>query len=37
VELLVVPGEGHGIVQEKNRKVLYERLDAFLAKNLPTT
>lgn len=37
VELLMVPGEGHGFVQERSVKLLYERLDAFLAKNLPTS
>jgi dipeptidyl aminopeptidase/acylaminoacyl peptidase len=37
VELLVIPGEGHGFVMEKSRRLFFERVDAFLAKNLPTS
>lgn len=35
VELLIVPNEGHGFFQEKNRLEFYKRLDAFFAKYLP--
>ena len=37
VDLLMIKNEGHGFVQESSRKQFYERMDAFLAKNLPAT
>lgn len=36
VETMVVPGEGHGFYDVKNREELYRRMDAFLAKYMGT-
>lgn len=33
-EYVMVPGEGHGFFAQKNRLMLYRRLEAFLAKHL---